>query len=307
MSDPNHQVDGGRVEYNKGACDGWLLAPGNDLFSIGYYDEADLQFFGPAARNWTVCDRYFCGIMGPTIPNRIFQHTAQTDRLDDVATLTSLRTIWDRLLLKGLSGRYYLSGIGGKLGFYNVLSLWGLKYLGIGSTLPVFLEACASGKLANVSFVDPNFNQNSDHPHQDIRDGEAFLNTVYNAVTTSPAWPRTVLVITFDEWGGFFDHVAPTEAPISDITRNAGAPDGLRGFRVPTLLISPFARRGFVSSELFDHASVLRMIEWRWDLEPLTERDATANNLADALDFSHRDLTAPQFLVPPGPNGSPCE
>jgi phospholipase C len=86
----------------------------------------------------------------------------------------------------------------------------------------------------------------------------------------------------------------------------AGNTDGLLGFRVPALLVSPFARREHVSHMVFDHASVLRTIEWRWDLPPLTVRDATAGNLAEALDFDAPRLEAKRFRVPAGPFGTPC-
>ena len=115
-----------------------------------------------------------------------------------------------------------------------------------------------------------------------------------------------MLVITYDEWGGFFDHVPPSERrplPAADVA--AGATDGLLGFRVPCLLIAPSAPAG-VSSLVFDHTSVLRLIEWRWQLRPLTIRDATATNLAEALDFRMPRRTAPQFRVPLGPFGAPC-
>jgi len=115
---------------------------------------------------------------------------------------------------------------------------------------------------------------------------------VYRAVTTSPKWNHTVLVINFDEWGGFFDHVTPPTLPDVD-PRFA-----LCGFRVPALVISPLARRGHVASDVYDHTSVLKMIEWRWGLAPLSARDAAANNLAGALDFSSGNLSAPDYSVP---------
>jgi len=121
------------------------------------------------------------------------------------------------------------------------------------------------------------------------RDGQRhFLNTVYDAVVASPNWERTVLVINYDEWGGFFDHVPPTIAP--DPRPDLGT--GLRGFRVPCLVISPRARRRTIAHGTYDHTSVLKMIEWRFGLQPLTVRDAAANNLAEVLDFEARpDLT----------------
>ncbi|HET7078576.1 MAG TPA: alkaline phosphatase family protein, partial [Chloroflexia bacterium] len=97
-----------------------------------------------------------------------------------------------------------------------VLALWGFRYLGISHSFANFIAACAAGTLPQVSFVDPSLfagdQGNDDHPHADIRNGEAFLDRVYRAVTSSPAWPNTLLIINFDEWGGFFDHVAPPAA-----------------------------------------------------------------------------------------------
>ncbi len=126
------------------------------------------------------------------------------------------------------------------------------------------------------------------------------MNAVYYAVTNSPLWQSTVLVINFDEWGGFFDHVPPDVAP--DV-----APNSRRGFRVPCLVVSPWSAGKNVSSTVYDHASVLKMIEWRWGLPALAPRDSAANNLAEALDFEKpRAKKPPQFRVPAGPFGGVC-
>ena len=289
--DPDHSYEGGRVEYDNGLCDGWLRAGSNDIYSIGYYTQADLPFLGKAALDWTVCNRYFAPIMAPTYPNRIYQHAGVTDRLDDSLDLSTLPTIWDRLDDAGLRGRYYFNDI-------PFIGLWGTKYASITRTYDQFLQDCASGSLPEVAYVDPPFNSedagtsSDDHPHGDIRAGESFLAQTYRAVTTGLDWKSTVMVINFDEWGGFFDHVAPGQAPDVD-SRFA-----LRGFRVPCLLVSPFAAPGAIVQDVYDHTSVLRMIEWRWSLPPLSVRDAAANNLAEALDFKLDRHTAPAYTVP---------
>ena len=106
------------------------------------------------------------------------------------------------------------------------------------------------------------------------------MNRIYRAVTTSPAWSRTALVINYDEWGGFFDHVPPpTRAAAAGRRAPPATWTGRLGFRVPCLLVSPYARRGHVARRQYDHTSILRMIEARFGLAPLTVRDATANNL----------------------------
>ncbi|HVV01253.1 MAG TPA: alkaline phosphatase family protein [Verrucomicrobiae bacterium] len=303
--DPDHSYDGARVEYDNGACDGWLRAGANDIYSIGYYTQADLPFIGSAAQAWTTCDQYFAAILAGTFPNRIYQHAAQTDRLDDsLLPFCTLPTIWDRLADHSLSAKYYFSD-------FPFLALWGAKYLPISRPAAEFFEDCANGTLPRVSYLDPRFLleeeglSNDDHPHADIRNGEVFLNSVYNAVVSSPNWQNTVLVINFDEWGGFFDHVPPALAPIPATDAALGS-DGRRGFRVPSLVISPWSPRGTIAHGLYDHTSVLRMIEWRWSLRPLTVRDAGANNLAEVLDFSRSNPAAPQFSVPAGPFGGLC-
>ena len=114
-----------------------------------------------------------------------------------------------------------------------------------------------------------------------------------------------MLIIIFDEWGGFFDDVAPPLAPIPAASAAAGDTDGCLGFRVPCIVISPMAKRATVSHEQFDHTSILRMIEWRWSLPALSGHHVAANNLADALDFTASPNPAvPQFDVPAGPFGS---
>jgi phospholipase C len=292
FADPDHSYQGGRVEFDSGLCDGWLRV--NDVYSIGYYERDDLAFLGQAAHDWTTCDNYFAAFLGPTFPNRFYQHSGVTDRFANTLDLSTLPTIWDRLAAAGLAGRYYYNNL-------PFVALWGAKYLPIVRPFQAFLADCAAGTLPQVAFVDPVFTiegdeagSNDDHPHDDIRAGEAFMAQVYRAVTSSPGWERTLLVINFDEWGGFFEHVPPDNAPDVDPAFYR------RGFRVPALLVSPFAKRHSVNHEVFDHTSVLRLIEWRWGLPPLSVRDAAANNLADALLLDKQPkLDVEMYDVPP--------
>ncbi len=301
FADPSHSFQGGRLEYNDGACDGWLRTPPNDLYAIGYYLAADLPFLGKAATEWLVLDRYFCPLMGPTYPNRVLALAAETDRLDNDLTPSLLPTIWDRLSAAGLSGKNYGATFTSSI-------LWGNRYSALIRPIGEFHTDAAAGNLPNVSFVDPDLsNDMSDsyHPPGDIRNGEAFLAKVYKSVTASPLWKKSLLVITFDEWGGFYDHVPPPVAEISEAERSLGN-DGLRGFRVPTILVSPFVKRKSVSSRVYDHSSVLRMIESRWNLQPLAVRDAQANNLIDEIDLTLPVTSAPAIDYTAGPFAVPC-
>jgi phospholipase C len=300
-ADPDHSYDGARVEWNNGACDGWLKV--NDLWSIGYYRQQDLPFLGRLAPAFTTCDRFFASLMGPTFPNRFYSLSAVTDRLQNDIVPVDLPTIYDRFAAKRIPAAYYS-------GNFAFLLLY-QRYQKLSFHYSTFLQQCRSGRLPAFSYIDPNYtfadsgpasgNQgNDDHPHADIRAGEYFMSTIYNAVTRSPAWPRTLLVFTFDEWGGFFDHVSPPAAP--DVKPEYQQ----RGFRIPAVLVSPFARRGHVDHGVYDHTSILRLLEWRWGLEPLSVRDAHANNLASALDFTHRNLHAPTISAPTVLVGAPC-
>jgi phospholipase C len=312
-ADPDHSYRGFRKQYNGGKIDGFLqaAAPG-DTFPIGYYGESAVPVLGALAREYTSSDRYFASIMAETYPNRFYQHSAATDRPVNTMAISTLPTIWDRLAEHGLSGRYYSTDA-------PFMALWGTKYATIINPAERFFVDCVDGTLPNVAFVDPAFGGESqgisrdDHPHADVRSGEVFIGQVYQAVRSSPLWGRTILVINYDEWGGFFDHVAPPQviddSKIPAETASIPPPDAHQlGFRVPCVAVSPFSPRGRVvgGGAPFDHTSVLRMIEWRWNLPPLTARDAHARNLAEMLDFRLSRTDTPAIAAAPLPTTGPC-
>ncbi len=324
FADPDHSYSGGRIQYNNGRMDGFLTDTNNDSFAISYYKQHDRPFMGSLARHYTVCDRYFCAILGPTFPNRIFQHAGQTDRLSNTFTVSALPTIWDRLNKPGgPTGRYYYSDL-------PITALWGAKYTGISSPVAQFMTDAKAGTLPNVAYLDPGFagegtaTSNDDHPANDLRAGDAFLSQVFHALASGPAWSKTVFIINYDEWGGFFEHVRPSRVtpgipqgsdPHAGIDTDLDAHNRvLTGFRVPCIISGPFARRhgsGVVNHGFYDHTSVLKLIEWRWGLDPLSARDAShapcdPQNLALALNFDRPDARVPSNIpklapfVPPG-------
>lgn len=299
--DPDHSYSGGRVEYANGQMNGFLLTANPGLNAIGYYKETDLSFRSALARNYVSCDRYFCSILGPTFPNRIFQHSGQTDRLGDDLSICSLPTIWDNLRAAGVSHKYYFSNI-------PYLALWGLKYLDICALYADFLSDSAAGTLPAVSFVEPSFTtltnlDEDDHPFSDVRNGDAFLSRTFHALSKSPNWSNTVFIINFDEWGGFYDHVAPPRA-IAPNNTDTDLVNGkaLLGFRVPCIIASPWTRGNpanpTVNHSVFDHTSVLKLIETVFDVAPLAAREESddVGNLLTAL-----NLANPQTAVPPLP------
>jgi phospholipase C len=312
-ADPDHSFEGSRTERNGGTMDGFLLtANAGDRFPIGFYSESDVPFFASAAKNWTICDRYFCSLLGPTFPNRFYMHSGQTDRLttggpsfDTGTQLAILPAIWDLLAHAGISGRYYFSDA-------PFLALYGNKFNSISFPFAQFQADAAAGTLPAVSYVDPAFvgeaqgTSSDDHPLADIRNGQNFMNQVYTALTNSPAWPRTLLIINYDEHGGFADHVDPPMAPVSphevkvgnvDAIHADGSASAFLGIRVPCLVMGPRAYRGTVLHQQYDANSILNLITWRFNLPNIGIRATTSGNFATALNFfGPADMSLPPAI-----------
>ncbi|HEY1999846.1 alkaline phosphatase family protein, partial [Paraburkholderia sp.] len=264
-------------------------------------------FFDAVASQYTIGDFYFSGVLASTFPNRLYLHSGATDRLDDSVDTSSLATIWDKLSDANVGCNYYYHDV-------PFTALYGTRYLGISRPFSDFLSHAAAGTLPPFCMVDPAFvgeplgTSADDHPHADIRNGQAFLAQVYEALRTSPTWSRTLMIVVYDEWGGFLEHVVPPTRPISNDELSAGN-DGKLGFRVPLALLGPRARAGAITRYPFDPSSIHALLQWRFGLQPLGVRgnDAATFNLAYALDFTDAPRTdAPAFAVAQGPFGAAC-
>jgi phospholipase C len=186
----------------------------------------------------------------------------------------------------------------------DVFAVSVLRHLRHVRGIHTFLKRAADGTLPAFSIVDPSFLDYSEETPQDIQLGERFAGTVIDAVLRGRGWGRTLLIWCYDEHGGYFDHVPPPAAVEPDGVRPDGAASGDRydrlGFRVPAVIVSPYARRDAVVHETFDHTSVLRLIEDKWNLPSMTRRDADAANPAMALDLDAPPaLATPPTLPPP--------
>jgi phospholipase C len=309
--DQDHSYAGGRQQYDHGRMDGFLRDKSNDSYAASYYLADQRPFMSQLALNFTTCDAYHCSILGPTYPNRYFMHAGMTQALDNSSATSSLPTIWDQFNQSGgpTAGYYF--------GDVPFLALWGARYLGICSKYEQFLVDAAAGNLPNLVYIDPRFEDegdgtsNDDHPVADIRAGDALLSEIYHALASGPNWERTVLVVNYDEWGGFFDHVAPPRvtaavpvgaSPASDVDKDQVDGKVLLGLRVPCMVASPFTvgrpDDPRVAHGLYDHTSGLKMIEWNWGLHPLTQRDASKKatdpgNLAAVLNLRQPVRKAP--------------
>src|ERR1700726_1777861 len=336
---PQHQ------SWDNGAMDGFvssrLAINSNDaVLSMGYYTRADIPYYYALADGFTICDNFFCSVMGPTDPNRLYTMAASLDPdgknggpiLQTIVTnraaiygRLTYTTMPEQLQARGISWKVYSSPdeavLGGILSD-NVLSYFKnfqdpasvLHQNGFGPQFPVdFLADVAFGNLPQVSWLVGSI-LTSDHPPAPSLFGENILSLIVSALSANPAvWAKTVLFVTYDENGGFFDHVAPVTAPLGTPGEYVTAPAipdptvigspaitgpiGL-GFRVPTLIISPFSRGGFVSSDLFDHTSVLRFLETRFGAEVpnlSAWRRAAVGDLTSAFNFKAPDQSIPNL------------
>jgi phospholipase C len=289
------------TSWNRGKNDGFVAA--STAVAMGYWDESNLPFYYSLARTFPLCDRWFCSTLAQTYPNRRFMlaGTASGTTTTTGAALTvpaANGTIMDRLDAHGITFRDYYTDAPG-MGV--ILPSLG-KFSSHIAKIDQFYADAAAGKLPAVSFVDPNFEEQSEENPQDIAQGEDFSAKVINAVMNGPGWEKTVLIWTYDEHGGYYDHVAPPPAVRPDNIApgvEAPAPGGFSydflGFRVPAVIVSPYAKRNYVSHIVHDHTSILKFIETKWNLGALTYRDANADDLMDALDF----VGAPAFAEPP--------
>lgn len=288
--------------WDGGLNDGFVKACGPE--SMLYCTEEQLPFYHGLARTFPVCDRYFSSVMAQTYPNRRFLIAGSAfgqvgDPLpspsDPDPRPSGFGTVFDLLNAFGISWKDYFADLPTAGLFPYVVEQNPDKVRPVAE----FFADCAAGTLPGFSLVDPESFEGSEENPQDIQTGAYYAYQVINAVMQSPQWPSTLLVLTFDEHGGYFDHVPPRPAVRPDgIPPQAGNTYGdlysYTGFRVPTVVVSPWARADHVSHTVYDHTSILRLVETKWNLPALSYRDANANNMVDCL-----DLRAPAFLQPP--------
>ena len=323
-----------------GAMDGFvrehLKAEGAEQgpVAMGYFKRDDIPFYWALADAFTLCDSYHCSVLGPTDPNQVYLASAwlgqdgekggpvlETFGSDRQSHFGSLgwTTMPEQLEARGVSWKVYSAD-----NFSNFedppFSLFSQYYSnptlnskGLVPTYPAdFMADVQTGSLPQVSWVYTTIVQ-SEHPPGPVTYGEAVAAEIVNALTAQPdLWKKTALLITWDENGGFFDHVPPPVPPggtkgefvsaanLPDSAQGIRGPIGL-GFRVPMLIVSPFARGGFVCSDRFDHTSTLRLLEARFGAEVpnLTDwRRRTVGDLTSAFNFARTDNSVPQLPQP---------
>jgi phospholipase C len=278
-------------EWNNGAMDGFFTTNGSS--ALGYYDRADLPYYYALADSFTLCGNYFCSVRGPTVPNRLtlVSGTAGGNTTNDLnAGSLDYPTIVDLLDTHKITWKGYNLGRDTastpSLEHYNVLTFF--KKWQHDPRLQIkehdYYADLHAGTLPQVSFLITE-SLISEHPPADIHLGQKKMAQVINALMASSAWKSSVLFLTYDEGGGFFDHVAPPQVDAYGL-----------GFRVPMLVVSPWAKRGYVSGQLYEHSSILKFIERRFGLPSL----ASVNHLFDvSTPGTKNDAANGQSLGPP--------
>jgi phospholipase C len=347
INDPAHDWGPQHRAWNDGAMDQWVKVhveasgPANGPATMGYYTAADIPVHRALADAFTVCDHYFCSVLGPTDPNRLYWISGTIDPdgehggpLLETSPVPPVNVYsWpaypELLQQAGVSWKVYqdhdidilarrfLSGMLTGFRAFNGDPDSPLALRGLRPVYPDDFRAdVASGRLPAVSWVVPSL-LTCEHPALPPAFGAAGIIHLLDILTSSPAvWEKTALIVSYDENGGFFDHVPPPVPPPGTpgeyVTRPLGGiagADGIAGpvglgFRVPCLIISPFSRGGLVASEVFDHTSQLRLLERRFGVPVTTVtpwRRATTGDLTSAFNFA----AAPADSVPrlPGPDG----
>jgi phospholipase C len=278
---------------------------------MGYYNGSDLPVYDHLAREFCVCDHWFCSVPGATWPNRLYAVAGQAAGSKDGrrVPIYDLPSFVRHLETNKVRWRWYSHDVGTlrfsdgrfRLGYLDKFAYFDRRSLLAPRN---FLDDAKDGRLPAVSWIDPNFvdvsfigpsGSNDDHPPSDIKEGQELVLKTYTALVKSPQWKKTMLIVTYDEHGGFFDHVQP---PPAEDDRPAFRTYGVR---VPALVVSPFTERASVSKVTYDHTSIIKTILLRFcrkngQIPNMGARVAKANHLGATL-----RLAQPR---PPTPSGA---
>ena len=340
-STPSQEWAASHNAYANGTNQGFVRTPISPAtteivggVAMGYWTGEDIPFTYSLASSFPIGDRWFSSLLGQTDPQRRYLIAGTSAGMtDDIGTSPGNAvpdatlalppggmTIFNQLDLHQISWVNYVfdypTGATPSLFPANDAATDASHH----KPLSAFFSDAAAGALPSLTLLDPDYSTQSQENPQNIAVGDGLLSDVVHALGASPQWERSMLVITYDEGGGYYDHVPPPRAIAPDAIPPAVQPTeslydgfGRYGFRVPSVVVSPYAKRGHVSHVVYDHTSILATVEHKWNLPALTHRDANAHPLTDFLDLralAHRRPTFRRLprLAAPGntPAGLAC-
>jgi phospholipase C len=307
--DLSHGTDVAAIALNGGKLDGFVYAqnkrnlPGET--AMGYYDGSDLPFYWNLASSSVLADRFFSSDAGGSKENHLYWVAAQSGGGSVPEAGYTFDTIFDRLQAAGVDWKFYVQNYDPTITFRNLTGapqdsqvVWVpllnfAKYLDDPELSKRIVDVSqyradlAAGTLPAVAFIAPS--GASEHPPGDVSIGQVYGASLITALMQSSSWSSSLFVLTWDDWGGWYDHVPPPQVDANGY-----------GMRVPALFVSPYAPPGRIDSTTYDFTSILRFVEDNWGLQPMTARDAAANSVGTALDFSGpaRQPILPGYVYP---------
>ncbi len=317
---PSQEWTASHNQYDNGKMDGFVrttISPGSSQMvgavAMGYWTQDDLPFTYSLATRFPIGDRWFCSCLAQTDPQRRYLIAATSQGMTGdvggnpqanaaLGVPAANGTIFQSLSDAGITWADYATNntTGATQNLYPPNDSAYVKT----NVKPFdqFFSDAKAGALPSFSLLDPNYGTQSQENPQNMTVGEGVLAQVVEAIGNSPKWPQTMFILTYDEHGGYYDHVPPPKALAPDSFAPQVLPgeqqyDGFAryGFRVPSVIVSPYARPAYVSHVVYDHTSILAFLERKWNLKAMTYRDANANDLLDFLDLNAMKAGQPTF------------
>lgn len=317
ITDLGHSSSVYREQLNGGRMDGFVSAHlkrnAEGRLAMGYYDDRDLPFYWNIADQYVLFDRFFTSAIGGSVWNHNYWVAgapgSERNSVPEEGYGDDFITIFDRLEEHDISWKFYVQNYDPRL-TYRTMGQGGAKAAQIIwvplLNIPRFLddphlfgkivhldeyyEDLRAGTLPAVAYIVPS--GASEHPPGSIRAGQAFVKTLIHELMKSSAWEESAFIWTYDDWGGWYDHVKPPEVDAYGY-----------GFRAPALLVSPYAKKGYIDSTEYDFTSPIKFITENWGLPSLAARDAQSNNMHNAFDFS--TPRPPAFVASQRPDNTP--
>ncbi len=300
ISDLSHSSSTFEEQYNNGAMNGFVSALNrrkqDGRVAMGYYNDSDLPYYWNLADQFVLFDRFFSSAKSGSFANHYFWVTGTAPAAETVRKpgqpYDEPLTIFDLLEERGISWKFYVQNYDPNITYLDLGSngnrasqvVWvpllnidrfigDPKYSSHIVDLSEYYQDLKQGTLPEVAYIAPS--GASEHPPGSLATGQRFVKTLIQELMRSDAWDSSAFLLLYDDWGGWYDHVSPPQVDEFGY-----------GMRVPALLVSPYARKGYIDSTTLDFTSVLKFIQENWGLPALAERDAKANSLTSAFDFS---------------------